>query len=283
MSPLAVPTMTRRPPYLSYLRVFEPVDRLPTPERARWRDYARSGPPRRDVEARSFADLVRRLAGNPQSAVPASESPDALVLADGGLWVCPQQPRLQVWRLCSMAPEDVAPGVSGVPGVPPAARERAAADLAAHLAAGGESRLFTRTAAWGVPISWFVPFTGADRSLELGPDRALRYDTVMAAARRRAAKALRTAREGLGDQDVVDEIEQVARWLEDFHPLSRVELDYGGLVDLLDDLHLRGDDSASDVEHGLAAVAEGDGASAAAAYRRWTTRWDRVRMLSRAC
>ena len=81
---------------------------------------------------------------------------------------------------------------------------------------------------------------------------------------------------------MVEQVEQVARWLEEFDPRSIVELDYAGLVELLDDAHLRGDDSASDVAEGLAALTEGDAVSAAAAYRRWSTRWQRVAMLARA-
>jgi len=71
--------------------------------------------------------------------------------------------------------------------------------------------------------------------------------------------------------------------MEEFHPLSLLELDYGGLAHLLDADHLSSDDSASDVAEGLAALSEGDATSAAAAYRRWTTRWHRVQLLSRAC
>ena len=37
------------------------------------------------------------------------------------------------------------------------------------------------------------------------------------------------------------------RWLEHFHPHSAVELDYGGLVQLLDDEELEADTSAADV------------------------------------
>jgi hypothetical protein len=81
---------------------------------------------------------------------------------------------------------------------------------------------------------------------------------------------------------VVEEIEQLGRWLEDFHPHCLVELDYAGLVDLLDDVHLSGDDSVADVAAGLEALAEGDVDSAAAAYQRLGTRWSRVALLARA-
>jgi hypothetical protein len=274
--------MTRRPPYQAQLRVYEPLAHLPEPDRERWQAYARTAPSRAQIEAELHAEQVRRLAGRPPVPVPAVESRHAFLLTEGDdVYVCPVQPRLQVWHRLG-SPDDESELLPG-DAVPLVLREQAAADLASHLRAGGEARLFTRTAAWQVPLAWFVPFAAQDRTLTLEGERALTYRTAMGPARRRAALGLRTARAALGDVQVADDIEQVARWLEDFDPRSRVELDYGGLVDLLSDAHLTGDDSASDVAEGLAALEEGDPTSAAAAYRRWTSRWQRVRLLSRAC
>ncbi len=273
--------MTRRPPYQAHLRVYEPVAHLADAERERWTTYARTAPSRGEIEAGLFADTVRRLAGRPPAPVPAAESQDALLIDEGGeLFVCPLQPRLQVWHRLG-APDlegDVLPSEA----VPQVLREQAAADLAELAVRGGEVRLFSRTAAWQVPLPWFVPFSGAERTVTVEPVRALTYRTTMAQARRRVAIGLRTARETLGDAGLASDIEVLGRWLEEFDHRSRVELDYGGLVELLDEVHLTSDDSASDVEEGLAALAEEDVTSAAAAYRRWTRRWQRVALLARS-
>ena len=267
----------RRPPYVAYLRVYEPVDHLPKAPRDRWTAYARSVPPL--LEQDQYAESVRRLAARPPAPVPEQESEDALVLqVDGVLYVCPHQPRLQAWRQLG-AMDEPAPGVLDQI-LPQQLREQAAADLAAYAQGGGELRTFSRLSSWHVPVAWFVPFAAQDRQLELGPQRSLRYRTAMSAARRRCAHGLRTARAHLSDTDVIDDIEQVARWLEDFDSRSLVELDYAGLVELLDDAHLRGDDSAADVGEGLAALADHDPVSAAAAYRRWSVRWRRVALLA---
>ncbi len=264
--------------------MFEPVAHLPATERERWTAYAPSRPHRDLVEAALFADSVRRLAGRPPVPVPPTESSEGLLLElEGELYVCPQQPRLRVWTDLAQA-GDVLPSVQTLP---VALREQAAADLAAHARAGGELRLFTLTTTWQVPVAWFVPFTADERELRLGrrgpgDERVLRYRTPMSSARRRCARGLRAARAHLQDADVPAQIEQVSRWLEQFDPRSVVELDYAALVDLLDDADLLGDDSAADVADGLAALTEGDALSAAAAYRRWTQRWHRVALLSRA-
>src|SRR4029079_8952784 len=52
------------------------------------------------------------------------------------------------------------------------------------------------------------------------------HRTRMSAARRRVARALRTLTTHLGDLDVVEEVEELARWLEEFHARSWLELDY---------------------------------------------------------
>ena len=77
-------------------------------------------------------------------------------------------------------------------------------------------------------------------------------------------------------------VEDVARWLEEFHPRSIVELDYGGLVELLDDDALADDRSAEDVSVGLAALDAGDEEAAVAAYRRIVDRWRPIQELEHA-
>lgn len=289
---------SRRPPYVAYLRVFEPVEHLPEQARARWVAYAASQPGRAALEAAEFAAAVRRLAGRPPVPVPPVESRDGLLLeVDGATYVCPQQTRLRVWRQLTSSDPGETSLSSALGETSPALREQAAADLADYTRDGGEPRVFTRATTWRVPVSWFVPFAGDERDLVLdsgrdsGPagagaaatgERHLRYRTTMSSARRRCAHGLRAARAHLDDDDVIAEIEAVARWLEQFDHRSMLELDYAGLVELLDDAHLLGDDSADDVAQGLAALVEGDALSAAAAYRRFSTRWQRVALLARA-
>lgn len=130
-------------------------------------------------------------------------------------------------------------------------------------------------------MAWFVLVEPVDR-VEQGPGAALRFRTDMSSARSRAARALRTLRDSVGAEiEVTAEVEEIARWLELFHPRSVVELDYAGVTWLLDGTAAAGDDSAGDVQLGLESLAAGDATAAAAAYRRLTRRWGRVRALAR--
>ncbi|MCW2615752.1 MAG: hypothetical protein JWN08_2746, partial [Frankiales bacterium] len=102
--------------------------------------------------------------------------------------------------------------------------------------------------------------------------RSLLYRTPMSRARRRTARALAVLRRSIDDGAVTAGVEDLGRWLEEFHPRSLVELDYGGLVHLLDDAELQQDESARDVAGALAALGAGQPETAAAAYERVTAR-----------
>ena len=65
-------------------------------------------------------------------------------------------------------------------------------------------------------------------------------------------------RRSIGDAPITEAVEESARWLEEFHPRSVVELDYGGLVGLLSDEALATDDSPALVAAGLAGLSRGD-------------------------
>ncbi|HLZ36986.1 MAG TPA: hypothetical protein VKP64_04345 [Mycobacteriales bacterium] len=112
--------------------------------------------------------------------------------------------------------------------------------------------------------------------------RALVYRTAMARARRRLARALAVLRRALDEGSLLAEVTELGGWLEEFHPHALVELDYGGLVHLLDDGELRGDASVTDVDDALRALADRDLDRAVEAYRRVSERWHNVAALESA-
>jgi hypothetical protein len=149
-----------------------------------------------------------------------------------------------------------------------------------------------------MPLTWFVPFAPAERWLSLGEGRsraagpatasairALVYTTPMARARRRVARGLAALRHlpaGSGDavlEPVLEparaagDLAEVGRWLEDFHPYSLVELDYGGLVHLVSDDALCGDQSVAEIRAAIDGAARGECELAIAMYMRTRNRW----------
>ncbi len=266
-------------PYASYLRVYEPLSAFPEAERAHWARYAGGGPvpTAQDELRRSLADL----AATPPVGVPAHESADAFVAeVDGVVCVCPWRTRLRGWlALDGLA--DMFPGAVLDAVLPPVVRGQAVADHERWAERNPDARPWIRTAVWQVPVRWFVLFSDEEREYrEAGQDGeppVLRYRTPMVQARRRLARGLKTLRESMDDGPLTEGLVDVGRWLEEFHPRSLVELDYGGLVHALPAEQLAGDRSAADVAEGIAALGAGDAEGASEAYARLAERWRAVR------
>lgn len=265
-------------PYATYLRVYEPLAAFPEPERGHWARYARrpERPSYQDELRRALADLLP----TPPIPVPVQESAEAFVLeADGVVCVCPWRTRLRGWQALQELPEDL-PNVVLDAMLPPVVRRQAAMDYERWLAHNPDSRPWIRTATWQVPLSWFVLVSDEERRYEKGTGEIppmLRYRTPMVQARRRVARSLRTLKDAIDEGPLIDGLVDVGRWLEEFHPRSLVELDYGGLVHALPAGDLEDDHSAADVAAGIEALRQGDGTAAGEAYGRLVERWRAVR------
>ncbi|MFD4508381.1 hypothetical protein [Streptomyces sp. NPDC058457] len=265
-------------PYATYLRVYEPLAAFPDRERDHWTRYARRSerPSYQDELRRSLADLLP----TPPVAVPVQESGDAFVLeVDGVVCVCPWRTRLRGWQaLQELSDELPKPVLDAM--LPPVVRRQAAMDYERWLVRNPDSRPWIRTATWQVPLNWFVLVSDEERRYEKGTAEIppmLRYRTPMVQARRRVARALRTLKDTVEEGPLIDGLVDVGRWLEEFHPRSLVELDYGGLVHTLPAGDLEDDHSAADVAAGVEALRQGDGAAAGEAYGRLVERWRTVR------
>jgi hypothetical protein len=268
-------------PYCAYLRVYEPLAAFDADERAAWQSYAGHAEPRAHRLSAEHREALAGVLSIPPRPVPSEEPREAFVLEAGGaVHVCPVQVRLRSWMALGQF-RDGLPDTLLHAFVPPASLERAEADHDSWGYPTAALPLRILTATWSVPIHWFVPFSPADREVRLDtPEVVLR--TRMSSARRRVGRSLRTLRRSVGEITYVDDLEDVGRWLEDFHPRSWLELDYGGLARLLGPEGLAGDRSVEEVTAALEALAGGDEPTATAAYRSVVDRWARVRALELA-
>ncbi|MFD5572221.1 hypothetical protein [Streptomyces cadmiisoli] len=273
-------------PYAAYLRVYEPLAAFPEPERGEWARYARrtGHPSYQDELRRSLADLLP----TPPVPVPVHESGDAFVLeSDGVIHICPWRTRLRGWRALGELTADYPPLLLEA-ALPAVVRRQAAQDYERWLAINPDARPWIRTATWQVPLTWFVLVSDEEREYGKGAGGTedsvpvLRYRTPMVQARRRVARGLRTLKNAMDEGPLIDGLVDVGRWLEEFHPRSLVELDYGGLVHALPSGDLEGDHSAADVAEGIEALRNGDGVAAGEAYGRLVQRWRSVRNLRSA-
>lgn len=115
---------------------------------------------------------------------------------------------------------------------------------------------------WTVPLPWFAMFEPQHRRLNLAPvtspDRESSWRATIADARSRVARAYELAVGTFGERGPAKVLEDTAGWLENFDGSSAVELDYGGLVQLLDDEQLRDDSTCADVNAIVDALESGD-------------------------
>jgi hypothetical protein len=275
------------PSFASYLRVYEPLTAFDRKRQLYWRRYVREGRAVAPMEGpvRQRTAVIEGL-GAGWTRLPDLPDEAYVLEADDTILVCPWNLRVRVAE-AALTARDGVPAVLADAFVPPvlAGLAKAVVDdwrSGARVLEQGVPRLHEQIATWGVPLRWFVFVEMGERELINRPGaRALRYRTEISKARRRASRALSVLRKSIGDAPITEAVEEGARWLEEFHPRSVVELDYGGLVDLLPDDVLAADDSPALVAAGLAGLAKGDAEAATGAYERLVTRWRAVQLLER--
>ena len=280
--------------HVAFLRVYEPLAAFEGEQRRHWDAYARRGRASapEDAVARERAAALRALVP-PLPGLPVLEEHAHVTEVDGVTLVCPWRTRLRSLEaledFAADLPDDVLEAF-----VPLGLARSAGEELDAWRADHPHERTCQLSSPWHVPLRWFVLVDAEERDVRLGrPDggsgtrvgrlagRRLVYRTAMSRARRRTARALSVLRRS-EDVPLAAGVEDVGRWLEEFHPRSLVELDYGGLVHLLDDAALTQDDSAADVAAALAALGRGDAAAAAEAYERVAARMKALRAVESA-
>lgn len=277
------------PPYAAELRVYEPLAAFDVEERRQWQRYAQApAVPTGLAGARRerIVGLVAACRATPAVPRPGDAGEHAAVLrGEAGLLVCPLRTELRCWEAAAETRAALPPEVARVV-LPETEVALAAREHERWLADHPTRRSHVQQHRWRVPVRWFLLFDREERRLQLGPrehdldrepaattTRSLVYRTAMAQARRRVARGLQVLRRALPDGPAVPSVEAMGRWLEEFHPRSLVELDYGGLVDLCGDAELRADDSVADVVEAISALGRGDTKTATEAYERVTDRW----------
>jgi hypothetical protein len=273
--------------FASYLRVYEPLTAFDRERQVFWRRYVKEGRAVAPAEGpgRQRTAVMEAL-GAGWTRLPELPEEAYILEADETFLVCPWNLRIRVAE-AALTARDGVPSVLADAFVPPRFAGLAKSVLedwrnGSRVLERGLPRVHEQVATWGVPLRWFVFVDLSERELTLRKERrVLRYRTDIAKARRRAHRAHSVLRRSLGDAPITAAVEETARWLEEFHPRSIVELDYGGLVNLLSDESLTEDDSPGLVAAGLTAVGRGEADAATSAYERLVERWRAVQLLER--
>jgi hypothetical protein len=273
--------------FASYLRVYEPLSAFDRQSQLYWRRYVHDGRAVTPVEGpgRQRTAVIEAL-GASWTRLPDLPDDAYVMQSEEAMLICPWNLRIRVAEAALEARDGVPPVLADA-FVPPVLAGLARAVVSdwnsgARVLEYGAPRQHEQISTWSVPLRWFVLVDPEERELVLDPKRRmLRYRTEISKARRRAHRALSVLRRAVGDVPISEAVEESARWLEEFHPRSIVELDYGGLATVLPDDVLAEDDSPSLVARGLSALARGDAESATGAYEQLVERWRAVQLLER--
>jgi hypothetical protein len=227
--------------------------------------------------------------------------------ADGRLRVCPVEMSWRALLALEDFQTDIAPSV--LPSFLPASVIDAASATLAQLVSERSSLTgpHVRSSRWCVPMSWLAVFQPSHRHVEpvdaepparsphhqdqepgdhqgleadversrpsVQPAPSSRYLAPMADARRCVARALASVRVADTTLLPLAELEELGRWLEEFHARSVVELDAGGLGARRSVL----DDSVAEVSLGLGDLRAGNIDEAIARLSSVRDTWDEIR------
>lgn len=287
-------------PFVAYLRVYEPLSAFPAAARDRMRAAAESGPLHR-LDAGDHEQLMwlKSQTDVPQPTLPGElpdgePAPGALrdLLVVDPAEVPPGRGRLGPGPLIcplDLRPRSAAAVVGFLATALPPLRMAALGDIADRLRQkagsvlaenpGGAVHVVSTT--WTVPLPWFVIVDPACRQVTLGESRSVHWLATMGDARRRVQRAHELAEQTFGDAGPTKVLLDTGRWLAHFHEGSAVELDYGGLVELMDDDTIMSDTSAEDVNAILDAIERPDPAEVATRFERLREFWSNLAIRER--
>ncbi|GAA0037193.1 MULTISPECIES: hypothetical protein [Brevibacterium] len=263
--------------YLVSLRIFEPIvvhselqDRQVEDNRAR-------------IEEQVAADADQRLISLPPNPVaesfrstpvflPASQTPDGVDR------FCPAQEDIRSWEALESLTEHTSKATLDII-APKSARRRAASLRAEWLQDTKDTRIFTRVSAWDVPPAWWLFFAlGEDQVIteetEAGLRVLIRTDILAASAR------MEWASETIAEKSkVVDMVEQtavLAQWIDSFDMNSILELDLGGMSDVL-----WPNEGPELVDEWVTALSNDDTETATSAFQRYAAAWEQLNLYAR--
>ncbi|GLY48575.1 hypothetical protein Lesp01_22310 [Lentzea sp. NBRC 102530] len=273
-------------PFVAYLRVYEPLSVLDAPLASKVEKALEAGPvPRSEAGERERELWLRSQLG--QKLLPG-ESFDVMTISPAEV---PTSEAARVGPGPLVCPLDLrarsAAALVGFLATAPPILQDAALDLSAETVrarasavmaelSGGAVHVISTT--WTVPLPWFALVDPAQRRVVLAsaqddPERQVSWRVAMADARRRVARAHKIVKGSLGDEGPAKILADTGRWLEHFHPHSAVELDYGGLVQLMQDKDLLEDSSAADVNAIVDALEADDAEEVALRYEALREFW----------
>ena len=269
----------RPTPYVSSLRIYEPLSAFEPADRLRWQSV--------DINEESYIHEEEFALARTVVPEPPAGRPDGvhIIDVDGERYVAPWSTATRCWAALDNFKDSLPSTV--VPYFVSSAMEEVIT-AGVDLLEDKVPHILNETLV--IPPRWFLLFMPEERIRGENKDGLFtKARTTVANAKARAEVAHQTVVAAFGEGPVEQDLENLLGWLEMFHPKSYVELDYGGLALYLDKAlrdnnedGLLADTSIEDVLHSLSGLAASDGLMAGQGYERLMSRWRRVQALESA-
>ena len=213
------------------------------------------------------------------------ESPrdDAFIATYAGKrYVCPRTPKLRMLEGL-IAFRNAASAPTSTMLVPDPVADRASRELDRIHRREPSLRSHILTSPFYVPLRWFGAFSPTERELvQTEHGLTIRYRTRLEYALERLERAVQILDESGFEDTIVEQVQDVLRWMESFPTDSLVELDYGGVASFFSDAELALDESAADVASSIDALEHDDYDKAGTHYAAAASRWAPAQALTYA-
>ncbi len=268
-------------PYVSYLRVYEPLRALAPAVQAELADGLETNGDLAFTWLAEQRTALSRAVSSGGLVVEPDQLAGSYVLRRGGhSYYCPADVPLRSWLSLSSLVEEV--GATARMWFSADTLASADADFVRWRQDHPRAVPHIRQTTWGIPRTWFVLVVEDEREMyDAGGHASVRYRASIEDARRRLVRAAAILRKLIDETELLDELDDLMSWLEEFDDGSWVELDYANVARLLGE-GLAADASARNIHEALAGLRRGDFASAGASYRAFEDRWRVVNSYERA-
>jgi len=218
-------------PYAAYLRVYEPVDALPSRTGEEVPAVGETAAPDPQQLTSAEQQRSRRAAVRTGGVGPVDADDEAafVLRRSGRTFVAPADEQVRSWLAVTRLDGTLSPSAARAL-TPPSLLDQAGEALRVWQHGHPDAVPHVRETTWQLPVAWLLLAEPDEQDpYQVGDEMTARYLIPMAQARRRIARALAAARRHFADSDDVAELTDLGRWLEAFHAHSWVELDLAGL------------------------------------------------------
>ena len=263
---------SRLVPYVAYLRIYEPISKFPIQHQKVWKGLESS----LNV---GFYDDKNSLQRMISTALPVSNQNDVYTIVEKGKrYCCPKSSLTRslaaINELRDSLPKQIFKYFV----------DKSYEEIEAFINQIEDKVVHIKSEAWNIPPRWFGLFRPEERNFGYIKNIPFTiFRTELGNALDRIQNMHKIVLSSFGSGQIEQDIGSLIEWLKNFDSKSIIELDYGGLALLMDNVlknngerGIQDDTSVDDLFMSLDGLVSEDGRKAGIGYERLVTKWRKV-------